>query len=47
MDAVATRSLRACIRGEVLLPGDGAYDSTRAVFNGTIDKHPQIIIRVP
>jgi FAD/FMN-containing dehydrogenase len=45
MDEVATPSLRACIRGEVLLPGDGAYDSTRAVFNGMIDRRPQVIVR--
>jgi FAD/FMN-containing dehydrogenase len=45
VDQVATRSLRARIRGEVLLPGDGSYDSARAVFNGMIDRRPLLIIR--
>jgi len=39
------RSLRARVRGDVLLPADGAYDRSRAVFNGMIDRRPQLIIR--
>jgi FAD/FMN-containing dehydrogenase len=45
IDDATMRAFRACIRGEVLLPGDGAYDRARAVFNGMIDRRPAIIVR--
>lgn len=45
IDERAVRSLREAVRGEILLPGDRAYDRTRAVFNGMIDRRPRMIIR--
>jgi FAD/FMN-containing dehydrogenase len=45
LDALELRSLAEGIRGEVLLPGDGAYDRSRAVFNGMIDRRPAVIVR--
>lgn len=36
----------ADIAGHVVTPDDAAYDRTRAVFYGGIDKHPSAIIRV-
>ena len=32
-------------KGEILLPGDGAYDSARQIWNAMIDKRPAIIAR--
>jgi FAD/FMN-containing dehydrogenase len=34
------------IVGRVVTPGDPAYDKTRAVFYGDVDKHPAAIVRV-
>jgi FAD/FMN-containing dehydrogenase len=31
--------------GELLAPGDPAYDSARAIWNGAIDRHPALIAR--
>jgi FAD/FMN-containing dehydrogenase len=31
--------------GEVLRPGDPAYDAARRVWNGTVDRHPALIAR--
>jgi FAD/FMN-containing dehydrogenase len=33
------------LRGEVVFPGDRGYDTTRAVFNGMIDRRPLAVIR--
>jgi len=46
--AVSTRAraqLRRMVRGDVLCPGDSGYDSARRVWNGSIDRHPAVIIR--
>ncbi len=38
-------SLGASLRGEVLQPGDAAYEEARTLWNGTIDKKPALIAR--
>jgi FAD/FMN-containing dehydrogenase len=35
----------ANLRGELLRPEDDGYDTTRAIFNGMIDKRPAMIVR--
>ena len=37
--------LQSAMRGEVIQPADAAYDSARKVYNGMIDKRPQVIAR--
>jgi hypothetical protein len=37
--------LRSSFRGELIQPGDAAYESARKVYNGMIDKHPRLIAR--
>ncbi|MFW5943553.1 MAG: FAD-binding oxidoreductase, partial [Chloroflexota bacterium] len=36
---------REQVRGDVLRPGDDAYDEARAIWNGMIDKRPAAIVR--
>ena len=38
--------LRASFDGNVIAPGDEAYDLARTTFYGGIDRHPAVIIRV-
>ncbi|MBC8770236.1 FAD-binding oxidoreductase [Arenibacter sp. BSSL-BM3] len=45
MDAGLIASFKKEIRGEVVMPSDGAYNSTRKVYNAMIDKHPGMIVR--
>jgi hypothetical protein len=44
-DEVAVRAFTAHLRGEVIRPGDVAYDGARRVFNAMIDKYPALIVR--
>lgn len=37
--------LEDILRGDVILPGDTAYESSRQVWNGMIDKYPSAIAR--
>ena len=41
----ALKELQAALRGPLLLPGNAAYESTRKVWNGMIDKRPGLIAR--
>ncbi|MGO4304452.1 FAD-binding oxidoreductase [Cupriavidus sp. RAF12] len=43
-ETVAT-TLQAHFRGQLIQPGDAAYDQARAVYNGMIDKRPALIAR--
>jgi len=38
-------TLSTSIRGSVLLPSNPAYDATRQIWNGMIDRRPAVIIR--
>jgi FAD/FMN-containing dehydrogenase len=40
-----TRELREALRGELVLPGEAAYDEARSVWNGMIDRRPALIVR--
>jgi FAD/FMN-containing dehydrogenase len=42
---VVQRSCLADLRGELIYPGDDGYESARRVWNGMIDKHPDVIVR--
>lgn len=41
----AVADLRAALDGAVVVPGDPSYDTTRAVWNGIIDRRPGAIAR--
>ncbi len=36
--------LRRTVRGDVVVPGDVAYDQARKVWNGMIDRHPAAVV---
>jgi FAD/FMN-containing dehydrogenase len=42
---MAHEALRSALRGELLEPGNPAYDATRVVWNGMIDRRPALIVR--
>ena len=37
--------LRKSFGGELLLPGNDAYEKARSIWNAMIDKHPALIAR--
>jgi FAD/FMN-containing dehydrogenase len=39
------KELRASLKGTVLLAPDSGYDEARRVWNGSIDRHPALIVR--
>lgn len=41
----AYEALASLVRGPMIYPGDPAYDETRSVFNGMIDRRPAAIVR--
>jgi FAD/FMN-containing dehydrogenase len=45
LEEAAVQELAASLRGELVRPEEDGYDTTRAVFNGMIDKRPAMIVR--
>jgi FAD/FMN-containing dehydrogenase len=45
VDAAAMEDLRTSFGGEVIGPADGGYEEHRAVWNGSIDRRPDVIAR--
>ena len=45
MSMSAIDALRSEVSGEVIAPGDAAYEEARKVYNGMIDKHPAAVVR--
>jgi FAD/FMN-containing dehydrogenase len=45
LERAAVSELRASLKGRLLAPGDGEYETARRVWNGMIDKHPALIAR--
>ncbi len=43
--SVTSSELKDRLRGEILLPGDGTYESARKIWNAMIDKRPALIVR--
>ncbi len=43
IDKAAVKELRDSLQGQLLMPGNGAYDVARKLWNGMIDKHPAMI----
>jgi FAD/FMN-containing dehydrogenase len=39
------QELQESLRGELIRPSDPRYDDARAVWNGSIDRHPAMIVR--
>ena len=37
--------LSASFKGETIRPGDTDYEAARAVYNGSIDRRPAIVVR--
>ena len=44
LQASGVALLRRTIRGEVVVPGDVAYDQARKVWNGMVDRRPAAIV---
>lgn len=45
LDSAAVGELEASFRGELIRPQDPAYDDSRRVWNGSIDRRPALIVR--
>ncbi len=45
VSGTAAARLRAALHGELILPGDAAYETARRVFNGGIDRFPALVVR--
>ena len=44
LDSSAVESLKAELRGPLLLPGDDGYDASRTVWNAMIDRRPALAV---
>ena len=47
IDQRAVDELVAALRGEIIRPSDTGYEQRRRVWNGSIDRHPALIVRAP
>ena len=45
LDQAALSALQEAFRGELVLRGDPSYNQRRALWNGSIDRYPALIIR--
>jgi FAD/FMN-containing dehydrogenase len=45
VEATAVAAFGDALQGVLLRPGDGAYDETRTVWNGMVDRRPALIAR--
>jgi FAD/FMN-containing dehydrogenase len=45
LDEATVEQFKTALRGELIQPGDPGYDEARKVYNGMIDKRPQMIAR--
>ncbi|MCZ6912806.1 MAG: FAD-dependent oxidoreductase [Proteobacteria bacterium] len=43
IEKAAVKEFRDSLQGQLLMPGNGAYDVARKLWNGMIDKHPALI----
>src|SRR5438309_2121006 len=45
LDEQDIRDLEAHLLGELIRPDDASYDAARAVWNGSIDRYPVLVVR--
>jgi FAD/FMN-containing dehydrogenase len=45
VDVAAAQAFQTTLRGDLLRPGEAAYEATRRVWNGMIDRRPALIVR--
>lgn len=45
LEEIALQELRPSLRGQLLLPGDAAYEQARQLWNGAVNKRPAFIVR--
>ena len=45
LDGAVIEAFKSSLRGDLIRPGDTAYDDARKVYNGMIDGHPGLIVR--